>query len=308
MQDWGGFKMYFPILRGKQNELLALRELLDQDKLSAKILPVIEPIKRTSTFDSLIKDFEDHEFKLAVIQNSSLTASGFFSDLNFGGNNFIIKAFFPDKKTKLFNNQASIGILNEKNAELASDCLKKLKYVIINIQNSGMIYEAKETENLKVIELNDHFDKKNRNADYLADEDTLFSVDHLHYQSDQFSGFSDYSVIGADYSDKGFAAKTVAIHLVYFDKDYKLRIHHFISDSNDDIFNPAKKFGEALEKLIKWHRSSEFNKEKNDSEALHQFEQFYQLGTYPGLGIVKKLSIEHHLEIMGRFLNGGNDE
>lgn len=95
-------------------------------------------------------------------------------------------------------------------------------------------------------------------------------------------------LLGVDYTDKGFAAKAVAIHLVYFDQEYKLRIHYFISDSNDDIFNPAKKFGEALEKLVKWHKSSEFNKEKNDSEALHQFEQFYQLGTYPGLGILLK--------------------
>lgn len=33
--------MYFPYLRGRQNELLCLRELLDRNKLSDTIVPVI---------------------------------------------------------------------------------------------------------------------------------------------------------------------------------------------------------------------------------------------------------------------------
>lgn len=41
--------MYFPYLRGKQEELLALQELLNNDRLSEKIIPVIEPVKMSST-------------------------------------------------------------------------------------------------------------------------------------------------------------------------------------------------------------------------------------------------------------------
>lgn len=40
--------MYYPILRGRQNELLAIRELLSADKLE-KVVPIIEPVKASST-------------------------------------------------------------------------------------------------------------------------------------------------------------------------------------------------------------------------------------------------------------------
>ena len=36
--------MYFPYVRGRQYELLALRELVSKDLLSSNILPVIEPV------------------------------------------------------------------------------------------------------------------------------------------------------------------------------------------------------------------------------------------------------------------------
>jgi len=42
--------MYFPYLRAKQNELLAIRELLENELLSDRVVPIIEPIKETATF------------------------------------------------------------------------------------------------------------------------------------------------------------------------------------------------------------------------------------------------------------------
>lgn len=42
--------MYFPYLRGRQNELLCLRELLNAGKLSSKVIPIIEPVRFSSTF------------------------------------------------------------------------------------------------------------------------------------------------------------------------------------------------------------------------------------------------------------------
>ena len=37
--------MYFPYLRGRQFELIALRELVEKDVLSGRIMPIIEPVK-----------------------------------------------------------------------------------------------------------------------------------------------------------------------------------------------------------------------------------------------------------------------
>ena len=47
--------MYFPYLRGRQFELIALRELVEKDVLSSKIIPVIEPVQLSST---LLKTIE----------------------------------------------------------------------------------------------------------------------------------------------------------------------------------------------------------------------------------------------------------
>lgn len=45
--------MYYPYFRGRQNELLCLRELLDANRLSDHITPVLEPVKFSSTFFQL---------------------------------------------------------------------------------------------------------------------------------------------------------------------------------------------------------------------------------------------------------------
>ena len=37
--------MYFPYLRGKQNELLALKDFSQMSPNNAKIVPIIEPVK-----------------------------------------------------------------------------------------------------------------------------------------------------------------------------------------------------------------------------------------------------------------------
>ena len=41
--------MYFPYLRGRQFELIALRELVEHQLIGKHIYPVIEPVKLSST-------------------------------------------------------------------------------------------------------------------------------------------------------------------------------------------------------------------------------------------------------------------
>lgn len=49
--------MYYPLLRGRQNELLAIKELLDASALSSKIVPVIEPVKLSPTLVNTLSAF-----------------------------------------------------------------------------------------------------------------------------------------------------------------------------------------------------------------------------------------------------------
>ena len=145
--------------------------------------------------------------------------------------------------------------------------------------------------------LEDHFVKRDKNADYVGITSEFFSSDHLFYKADGYIGFSDYSIVGSSYSESGFAPYAVVIHIVYFDENKNLQVAHFVSDSNEDIKDVAGKFGEAVEKLVKWNRIQQI-----DTYGISQFENAYKKGIYPGLGVVKKYSIMHHLELMSRFL------
>lgn len=158
-------------------------------------------------------------------------------------------------------------------------------------------FRRKIRHNLVVCE--DHFPKKTRNVDYSGIETEFFSSDHLYYAEEKYKGFSDYSVVGEEYSETGFAPYAVAIHIVYFDEKKFLRIAHFVSDSNDDISDPAGKFEEAVKKLVEWNKDM-----KLDTVGIREFETAYRNRTYPGLGVVKKYSIMHHLELMSRYLDG----
>ena len=51
--------MYFPYLRGRQFELIALRELLEDDLIGNKIVPIIEPIKPTSTLAKTLSFYSE---------------------------------------------------------------------------------------------------------------------------------------------------------------------------------------------------------------------------------------------------------
>lgn len=56
--------------------------------------------------------------------------------------------------------------------------------------------------------------------------------DHLFFASE---GYADYVTIGNHYNEGGFLPYAVAIHLTYQETPTAaFRIHHFVSDSNDD--------------------------------------------------------------------------
>lgn len=86
--------------------------------------------------------------------------------------------------------------------------------------------------------------------------------------------------------------------MVYFDEAENLRIHHFVSDSVEDIQDTPGKFFEAVNKLAKWVAINDIER----TIGLETLLTHYKEGTYPGLGIVKKLSIMHHLELISTYM------
>ena len=310
--------MYFPILRGRQFELLALRECINKKILSDRIIPIIEPVKASSTYTKTIDAFIDAKHPVAVIRNPLV--GSWSKDIKKESNasikekaskqlhddNVISSLYVTSKLNRHIDNLASRGvalndvilICNDPEFVDTYECVIGDAKPLYNVIPDKGEFRRRIRHNRVMCE--DHFPKQNRNIDYCDKETELFSKDHLYYAEDGYKGFSDYSIVGLEYSETGFAPYAVAIHIVYFDENKALRIAHFVSDSNDDISDPARKFAEAVEKLVDWNKTM-----KLDTVGIKAFEDAYKNQTYPGLGVVKKFSIMHHLELMSRYLDEG---
>ncbi|WP_195954693.1 sce7725 family protein [Clostridium tertium] len=307
--------MYLPYLRARQFELIALRELVEKDLIGDRILPIIEPIKLSSTLIKTIEAFINKDKKIVIIHNPKV-------------GDFLEEIKDERKKEKfkriLENRNVIIGhIINNNSKEelekLTQDGLEEVLIINNNINYLNIYSEVvleiqplytlipdeglfrRKSKGNKIL-LADRFNKKDRNSDYSDTEDEVFTEDHLYYMDEGYAGFSDYSIIGSNFSESGFAPYAVALHIIYFDEDKVLRIKHFVSDSNEDIRNPAGKFYEAISKLNEW----QYN-EQSDSYALQELREYYRSEGYPGLGTAKKLSLMHHLEILSRYLDGVNN-
>lgn len=316
--------MYFPYLRGRQYELLALRELVSNNLLGDLVIPIVEPVKLSSTLVNMMDEYIEAKQPISIIRNP--VVGNFVSD--FKGaielsredgykkrfsqqyeNSVIIKSLIMKNDVGQFINfweqegidksDLLVVNVNRDNLEMYGNIFGTVapRYTVIPDESA---FRRKMYKNKILID--DRFDKKSRNADYQNSEDDFFSDDHLYYKEDGFIGFSDYSVVGNEYIESGFAPYAVAIHIVYFADDKTLRIRHFVSDSNDDISNPALKFYEAVSKLSKWYYSNPHSVKM--TLGLKTFLNHFEQRSYPGLGTVKKLSLMHHLELMGMYLSG----
>ncbi|HEY0698978.1 MAG TPA: sce7725 family protein, partial [Micromonospora sp.] len=86
----------------------------------------------------------------------------------------------------------------------------------------------------------------------------------------------------------------LVIHLTYQDPENDLiYIRHFHSTTNFDQSDPAGKFREAVAALVAF-----IDERGLDNPALASFRAYHQEGRFPGLGMIKKLSMQNHLYVM----------
>lgn len=310
--------MYFPYLRGRQFELLALKELVENNLLCNKIIPIIEPVKASTTFYNTIATFKKKGSNLAIIINPKVGT--YYTDLtgykkkdlliSAINDKSIIQAIILDSNiaeniNKLKNNGKvipnSIIISNEIKYlpfyQNAAVTLSPLYDIILD--DAAFRRTMRELGHKNKVMLRDPFPKKLRNADYPENENILLSADHRYFEEDGYIGYSDYSIVGNDYSDSGYAPHAIVLHITYLDSEQNLMLRHFKSKTNSDPSDPANKFGEALESFIEW--DSTMNLQTRAAKLLHTM---YNEGAYPGLGTIKKICIMQHLETMNEYFKG----
>jgi hypothetical protein len=313
--------MYYPFIRGKQFELVMLREMAPQIA-EWGFVPIIEPVKGNfpalkraldrlienecrfilianpgvgelkednsslwdEIFDNHLVDYENYAVGLNLSVNDSLrTTKEFFK--THANPTAVIHSGFSDGK-------GLASLIAEKHPDIT-------EHIFVGQDN---ILYRKHFKGIKRVLVQDGFKTRN-NKDHPSSE--LFSGLYLTYQEMNYDAFGDFLIVGSDYKDGGGPAYAIAIHLTYVNPkaDDAISIKHYVSDQVDTPKDPAGKFLEALRKLVR-------DVQKTDSPillttAVEEYLQLYKDKHFPGLGYVKKLSMQHHIELMAHLLVEG---
>lgn len=315
---------YFPYVRGRRFELIGLRKASEMDIVD-NVIPVIEPVQLNTTLLKTIEIFVAMHHPVIIVRNPQV--GNLNRDLKLAGNKLMTDRYeklvssskyiysgliFCKKDIELIQQIIGTG---EKNVTIFSGDRDDLDlYSLVEQKSSNFLYHLgpdtkwfnRRAHDNKVI-FEDHFNAMRKNADYLQNEDEFFSSDYLDYdEDDSYEGFSDYSIIGGSYNEGGFAPYAVAIHFVYVSDNGELRIHHFVSDSNEDYSDTPGKYKEASDKMMKWfanHQNDKYAKFFLFTKAVDTFKNLAVQGAFPGLGAIKEYSLLQHIEVVYNLLN-----
>lgn len=315
--------MYFPFLRGKQFELIALRESISFMNIDNTIRPIIEPVKKkTATYTKTIDILQRSNVNFTVVINPSV--GEIVRDIDYVCGNLLPNRAYENFQIGIIvrsvtdmnaiaNKLSEVGVSDLPIVLVLGTVLDEsfdsllvfienhnVTQILTSPQMSGRrrVLRALRKTKVELVFISDPFVKQLRNKDYHREDDEFFSDEHMYFEDDGYSGYSDFLTIGKDFSEAGFSPYAVAIHLTYFNNEKEFRIRHFVSDSNEDISDVAGKFEEALKKLIPF-----VNKNSIGTKASNEFRELNDLGKYPGLGTVKKLSIMNHLELVHDYFS-----
>lgn len=304
---------YFPFFRGKQYELVCIRE--NADLIAAEgFVPIIEPVKeQAGALSRALNALGEAGAKFLVVANPAVGkhVHSLSNDIREAVDDCLQKnaygAWLFQVKTKQDLISLSAWIPANKNPSIfhagytdgkeiraileGADAEAKTHVFAFNCPKS---YRNEFSSGDRVM-IADGFVRQN-NADY-PDEEFFSNLNTTHGEMG-LTGFGDYLTVGSEYRESGGPAYAVAIHITYLDPDNDngIYVKHFISDERVTQTDPAGKFREALAHLADECALPD-SKIKHTS-AIGEFLKLRKTGHFPGLGYVKKLSMQHHLELL----------
>ena len=309
--------MYHPYFRGKQYELITIRETAAL-LATSRFVPIIEPVKEAlSGLERTLTAVCEANGRAVVVVNP------YHGDHSTDGLSIssLLKQGFVDQPA------INAGILLKEGMTLreALDCCEahqehtmtlihagftEAKALVENLgdrlsETRNVFFEAhcgklyrKHFQGTERILLRDGFERR-RNRDHPPLEP--FSDLHVTFEEEGMNGFGDFLIVGDDFLETGGPAYAVAIHLTFIDpaKDDEMFIYHFVSKRQDTPTDPAGKFAEALDKMIR--KLNEPGSKVLETQAVREFRDLHAKRHFPGLGYVKKLSMKHHIETLAEF-------
>ncbi|NQY35696.1 MAG: sce7725 family protein [Alteromonadaceae bacterium] len=313
--------MYYPYFRGKQNELILLRE---NSELISKsdIVPIIEPVKSNiNPINKSLTSLIASNANFIVIINprygdfshsNEELREGVFTEEMLRYKNLII-GYICDENTELahltsflddYQNQ-NIALIHYgySNGKALSESIAPFNNVKVHVfieEHAQKRYRRNFNNGIERVLIRDGF-RKRSNREHPFKEH--FSELHIMFEEEGMQGFGDFLINGDDYSESGGPAYAIAIHLTFLEPedDDDMYIKHYVSDRNNSPADPGGKFLEALYKLV-----VDLDKDKKmfHSNAVNEFKALKNRDHYPGLGSIKKLSMQHHIELLANFFKG----
>lgn len=299
---------YYPYFRGRMYDLLALRALCEQGQLGPHIVPIIEPVRDSKELQQTVTTLIASAQPFSLIANPQVSVYGLntvklhpLPDLGaypFYHPGAILAADFSADYLTTTPGQTSLLVAPNYPLLQAYQHTQVLQQVGgILIPDEARLHQLAAD---RAILLTDALPSPAHVADYQDLADTYFAPAYWSQSPVGYQGFGDYSLMGHVYFEHGMPSRAIALHVIYVTVKGDLRIHHFVSDSNDSMRGQKKKFFEALTKLTAWAPTHLTG--LNRTPALTALLAYANQNKFPGLGVVKKLTIMHHLQLMQRLL------
>jgi hypothetical protein len=308
---------YFPFLRGKREELFALKHLATRIANSTgAVCPIIEPVKDNGITRSCLEVYAERKMPFVFITNplhgdykgdentlyANYTLTGPLADyetfhpaLYVGRETTVLEAnrFVENYKNMPF--RAVIYTGEPADEGVRHWCTTDLG-LYYHIAMDGRVSASflRNIPQARRVIIRDHFNRQERNSDYPASEH-FTDWNTTQGNKDGFA-WGDYSIQGDHYThDRGGPAYAVTLHHIHrSEDDDSLKISHYISDDQETTANPSGKTIQAVKKLV----ADLDGLIPNDTVACATYRDMAESEHARGLGHMKRLAILHHLEIM----------
>lgn len=309
--------MYFPLLRGKQFELVALKEFAEAYPGNQWICPIIEPVRVLP--DALVRAagiLSGQNINYAVILNpengdyavetNRFEIPAFLHKFE-GLDKKPIPAFFADGKSASIKGvieelglqdvmviyEDTLDIENDADGTLCNS--PSVSYIVSAGTDSRGTLRFLMKTGKHIIRLDDNFIVRKPNSAYRVTDEDPYTEEPFYYRDDRFYGFSDYCVLPKAFAEGGMTPTAVAIHMTYRKREDAIWVRHFVSDEALDAGKDIRrKFESAMDAFSTFYNDVE---PTNAARALMD-----KRGNYPGLGVLKKITMLNHMQLITSIL------
>lgn len=304
--------MYFPYLRSNTNEMLAVYELASTLANAGLVVPLLNVVNANNVFASRVRRIAEEGQKVCVIVNTApldqrtelydlldeldegyagLVLPGF--ELVADTTEFAVKGF-----AKHFAKRQAVIVHRKQSA--ITDLRASLKGLVepaVHAYFEGCLPGAKTHTAPSVgdVIVRDSFAKKLKNGLYSPQSQFPTNLDA--YLSAGFSGFGDFAAIGDHYKVGGGKASNVALHLTE-QLNGKMVCNHFVSDDTHVDSHIHFQYEDALKKL-RGYVGDPIKKIFRTEGVINGYLADLD---FHGLGLPKRWSLKHHLEMIEGLL------